>query len=88
VVAARIVKQIMKDSDGDVTALCNSGESWSPRLKTWAILDIKSETIEYRVGSRDGPLVEIVRAPTGDYLRSGSDSTTGDNLDRLPELTH
>ena len=40
----RYVRQTGKDSDGDITALCNSGASWSPRSKRLAISDIESGT--------------------------------------------
>ena len=45
--ADRQVKQTRKDSDGDITALCNSGKSWSPRSKANAIRDIETETHTY-----------------------------------------
>lgn len=42
--ADRRVRRTGKDDDGDITSLCNSGESWSPRKKADAISDIKNGT--------------------------------------------
>jgi len=81
----RVVKSTGKDADGDITSLCNPGASWSPRKKAAAIADIKGKTIEYRVKTEQGPLVNVVKGPTGDYLRSTADSTSSDNLDNLPD---
>lgn len=81
----RIVKQTKKDTEGDILALCNSGESWSPRYKSGAISDINSGNIVYRVKSSNGPVVQVVHGETGDYLRSHADATTSDNLDNLPD---
>jgi len=81
----RIVKQTKKDSDGDILALCNSIESWSPRSKSATISDIKAGVYEYRVRSANGPIVEVVNGQTGDYLRSRADSASTDNLDDLPD---
>ena len=36
----RYVRATGKDGDGDITALCNSGATWSPRSKSDAIFDI------------------------------------------------
>ncbi len=40
--AKRQVTQTQKDTDGDITALCNPEASWSPRKKADAINDIFS----------------------------------------------
>ncbi len=80
----RVVKQTKKDSDGDITALCNGAESWSPRSKAGAIADINAGIIEYRVKNSNGPIVRVVHGSTGNYLRSDPDKTTSDNLDNLP----
>ena len=81
----RVVKQTGKDSDGDITSLCNSGESWSPPSKANAINDIKGGSIQYRVGSSSGPVIVVVEGEAGGYLRSSPDASTEDNLDSLPD---
>ena len=84
--ADRQVKQTRKDSDGDITALCNSGESWSPRSKANAIRDIETKTHAYYVGSgSDRVDVHVVNGPTGKYLRTDPDPQSKNNLDNLPD---
>ena len=51
--ADRRVTATGKDSDGDITRLCNSGELWSPRSKADAVNDIENRTI---------PIMWIARA--------------------------
>lgn len=83
--ATREVTQTRKDKDGDITALCNPGSSWSPRLRSDAIKDIESGDHKYFVSWSDGKRTEIrVVARTGKYLRTDHDSTTRNNLDDLP----
>lgn len=84
--ADRQVKQTGKDADGDITALCNAGETWSPRLRDDVIADIESGLHSYFVqeaGSRAS--VQVVNGPTGKYLRTGPDPAPGNNLDNLPD---
>ena len=45
----RRVKKTRKDSDGDITALCNPDEFWSPRGKTDAIYDIETNRHNYYI---------------------------------------
>lgn len=85
--ADRDVKQTRKDKDGDITALCNPGYSWSPRSKRDAIHDIENRIHRYFVPWADGQRTEIkvVKGPTGKYLRTDRDSTSRNNLDDLPD---
>lgn len=84
--ADRRVTQSRKDADGDITALCNPVEFWSPRQKPDAIDDIESERHTYYVlvdGKRTNILV--VNDPNGKYLRTSPDTTSHNNLDDLPD---
>jgi len=84
--ASRQVTKSRKDSDGDITALCNSSESWSPRLKSGAISDIESGAHTYYVlvdGARVD--IEVVPGSSGKYLRTRRDQTSRNNLDNLPD---
>lgn len=84
--ADRRVTRSRKDGDGDITALCNSGEHWSPRLKAGAITDIETGTHSYHVlagGRRVG--IHVVNGPSGKYLRTDPDATSSNNLDDLPD---
>jgi hypothetical protein len=84
--ADRRVTQSGKNREGDITALCNPAESWSPRPKASAISDIESKTHTYYV-DREGHRtdVHVVDGPTGKYLRTTADSGSGNNLDNLPD---
>lgn len=85
--ATRYVNKSRKDRDGDITALCNAGESWSPRLKSDAINDIEGGSHSYYVSWSDGKVTQIrvVQGSNGKYLRTDRDDTTRNNLDDLPD---
>jgi hypothetical protein len=62
--ADRLVIKSRKGYDGDILALCNPEESWSPRFKNDAIRDIESNLHNYFVEASSGRmniLVEIKR---------------------------
>ena len=85
--ATRYVTKTRKDSEGDITALCNGSESWSPRMKAGAITDIEGGTHSYYVSWPEGkpPQFGVVNGSTGKYLRTDRDETTRNNLDDLPD---
>lgn len=83
--ADRQVRQTGRDR-GDITSLCNQGQSWSPRKKSDAISDIESGIHRYYVREEgDGAWVRVVNGPTGKYLRTTADSSSKNNLDNLPD---
>jgi Protein of unknown function (DUF3892) len=84
----RAVNKTGKDSDGDITKLCNSGQAWSPRTKRDAISDIENNICSYYVVWDDGKETEIRvvdDSTKGKYLRTDRDSTQRNNLDDLPD---
>lgn len=83
----RAVYKTKKDNDGDILALCNAGQYWSPRSKADAIRDIESGTIRYYVPWSDGTktIIKVVNGATGKYLRTDKDQTSRNNLDDLPD---
>jgi len=84
--ARREVTHSGKDSDGDITALCNPRADWSSRLKGGAIDDIENNIHQYFVIVLDQEVdVRVVDGSTGKYLRTDPDSTTTNNLDDLPD---
>ena len=85
--AKRYVRATGKNSQGDITSLCNSGEAWSPRSKANAISDIETGTHEYWVNWLNSPetQIKVVNGPSGKYLRTDRDSTSRNNLDDLPD---
>jgi hypothetical protein len=84
--ARRKVTHSRKDEDGDITALCNPGQTWSPRLKSGAISDIETGVHSYYVGSGINEVdIHVVDGPSGKYLRTDPDKTSKNNLDDLPD---
>ena len=82
----RAVRRTGKNSDGDITSLCNTNSYWSPRGKQGAIQDIESGTHTYHVPWTDGRTeIHVVNGLTGKYLRTDRDSTRRNNLDDLPD---
>ena len=83
----RAVHKSGKDRDGDITALCNSGESWSPRSKAEAIFDIENNIHTYYVPWQSGrtEIRVVTDQVKGKYLRTDRDATTRNNLDDLPD---
>lgn len=85
--ADRQVTASGKDRDGDITKLCQSGASWSPRSKADAIRDIEGGLHTYYV-QRPGTTrvnVNVVNGTSGKYLRSTADKASSNNLDNLPD---
>lgn len=84
--ATRRVTATKKDDEGDILALCNDGEDWSPRWKSQAISDIEDGDHRYYVEEEDYRTYVEVKNPTvGDkYLRTEEDETSANNLDNLP----
>lgn len=86
--ADRPVTHTLKNSDGDITALCNPDESWSPRSVSEVIADIESKIHRYVVLSEEGDTtVQVIDGPHGKYLRTYGDQKVFNNLDELPAGT-
>lgn len=85
--ADRAVRKTGKDSDGDITSLCDDGASWSPRMKAEAIKDIEEGAHTYYVPWESGRTeIRVVNDRTkGKYLRTDHDDTTRNNLQDLPD---
>ncbi|MDA3832074.1 MAG: DUF3892 domain-containing protein [Spirochaetales bacterium] len=83
----RKVTRTRKDKDGDILALCNPGDFWSPRAKADAINDIESGTHSYYVPWSDGTRtpIKVVSVQNGKYLRTDKDSTPRNNLNDLQD---
>lgn len=82
----RAVRRTGKNDEGDITALCDSGASWSPRSKADAIADIESGKHTYYVPWKTGRTeIRVVNGSTGKYLRTDRDETSRNNLDDLPD---
>jgi hypothetical protein len=87
----REVTHVRRNDDGDITALCNPGEAWSPREKEDAIADIEMGNHDYYVVVKGNKVpIDVVHRPMaakdkGFYLRTVKDGEMPHNLDELPE---
>lgn len=84
--ARRKVTRTKKDRDGDILALCNPAEYWSPRQKANAIRDIESGVNSYYTES-GGKIAQVYvkDGPRGKYLTTSADGRGANNLDNLPD---
>lgn len=80
----RCVTHVSRNEDGDIMALCNPGELWSPRTKKAAMEDIQNGLHRYYVLCEVD--IQVVRDPDGPYLRTRPDWTDKDNLAALPDI--
>lgn len=55
----RRVTATMKSKDGDILALCNKQESWSPRFKSDTISDVERGRYRYYVQQAGTEAVEV-----------------------------
>lgn len=82
----RAVTKTGKNSQGDITSLCNDGAGWSPRETADAISDIESGIHAYYVPWTTGRTdIHVAVGPNGKYLRTDRDGTPRNNLDELPD---
>jgi len=79
----RRVRATKKDRSGNIIALCNAGENWSPRRRADIVKDIKTNKQSYYV--EEARRRTYVRIVSGDLLQTTPDATNSNNLDRLPE---
>lgn len=89
IVADRRITHSRKDNRGNITAIGNPGEWWSPVSSSQAIRDIESKVHSYYVEWRSSPYrteIKVVHGSSGKYLRTDHDSTTRNNLDDLPDI--
>ncbi len=80
----RRIKTTQKDAKGNVVALCNSGESWSPVSKDVVLRDIKNARRSYYVQELAQKV--YVRASRNDTLQTTLDASSKNNLDNLPSV--
>ncbi len=84
---SRRVTHTGKDAKGDITKLCNSASAWSFVTKASAIKQIEAKTHSYYV-EEEKPRVDVQVVPDkvkGKYLRTTADSTSKNNLGKLPD---
>lgn len=75
-----------KDSSGNILALCNNGEWWSPRIASEVINDLEMKLYDYYVIVENQQVyIKVIKGNGGKYLRTDPDRTTKNNLDDLPD---
>jgi hypothetical protein len=79
----RRVRAVKKDRDGNIVALCNPGQSWSPRKKTDVVSDISGNRQSYYVKELARPT--YVKVVSGN-LQTTKDATSGNSLSKLPTV--
>jgi hypothetical protein len=78
----RRVRAVKKDRKGNIIALCNAGESWSPRRTADVVKDIKHNERSYyiqEVGRRS-----YIRLHDKGVLQTKQDAATENSLSNLP----
>lgn len=85
--ADRRITHPQRDYKGDITAIGQPGQYWSPRAKAGAISDIEFGMHTYFVQWPEKRTeIRVVNGATGKYLRTDRVNTTRNNLDDLPDL--
>ena len=79
----RKVTATKRDPNGNLIALCNAAESWSPRRKEDVIKDIVLNRRSYYVEQL--PRRVYVRVVSGRSLQTTADSSSKNSLENLPE---
>ena len=79
----RRVRLTKKDRHGNIVALCNPGEAWSPRRIADVIKDIQGNKSSYYVKETDRP--KYVRVVSGALLTT-AEKASANNLDNLPTV--
>lgn len=78
----RKVTAVKKDRNGNIVALCNPGQSWSPRSKKDVLSDIRSGRKSYYV--EQVPRRAYLRVFSGGALQSKAGADTRNSIDQLP----
>jgi hypothetical protein len=78
----RRIRAIRKDRNGNIVALCNPGESWSPRRVADVVRDISSWKRSYYVQELGRRM--YVRLLTGGVLQTTQDPASQNSLGNLP----
>jgi len=80
----RRIKAVKKDRKGNIVALCNPGESWSPRRAVDVAKDINRGMKSYYVQELSNRT--YVRLLSGNLLQTTKDAANGNSLGNLPTV--
>ncbi len=77
----RRIKSTKRDKSGNIIALCNPTEAWSPRKLVDVVQDINGSKRSYYV--KESERRSYVRV-VGGVLQTTSDKNSGNSLEKLP----
>ena len=84
----RKVTTIEKDKTGNITALCNCGEWWSPRSSFEIMNDIEGSYYGYYVIVNSKKIkIKVINGLSGKYLGIDLGQTMQSHLSELPILS-
>jgi hypothetical protein len=84
--AERLVTKTRKGYEGDILALCNPDESWSPRFKHEAIQDIETKLHNYFVEVEEERInISVVLIRGSKHLITDKQQTLINNLEQLED---
>lgn len=78
----RRVRATKRDRNGNIIALCNPGQPWSPRRTADVIRDISANKTSYYV--KESERRKYVRVVSGTSLRTTADEASENHLNNLP----
>lgn len=78
----RRVRMTKKDGNGNIIALCNPGQPWSPRRTVDIIKDINGNKTSYYV--KESERRKYIRVVSGTSLKTTTDETSANHLNNLP----
>lgn len=80
----RKVRMTKRDRKGNIVALCNPGQPWSPRRTADVIKDINGNKSSYYVKASERR--KYIRVVSGKSLVTTSDASNENHLDNLPTV--
>lgn len=80
----RKVRMTKKDRKGNIVALCNPGQPWSPRKTVDVIKDINGNKSSYYVKAAERR--KYIRVVSGKSLVTTTDASNENHLDNLPTV--
>jgi hypothetical protein len=80
----RRITAVKRDRAGKIVALCNVGQSWSPRRAQNVLQDIRAGRKSYYV--QELPQRTYVRAAAGAELQTTPDAKSRNSLEQLPSV--
>lgn len=82
----RRVTMVQRNEDGEIAALCNPDEEWSPVNRDTVIRHLKTGLFDYYTAEADYiTYVRVVEEGDAPDLQTTPDPNSSNNLENLPE---